>query len=182
MNKILEKLRVFKRKYFIIRYGLKSVHSTFIASAHCTISKDFKAGPYSYVGPGCFIYPNVTIGKYTMLANNVKILGGDHYYKKAGTPIIFSGRDILKPTVIGDDVWIGAYSIIMAGVHIGDGAIVAAGSIVTKDVKPYTIVGGAPAKFIKMRFNEDEIKIHEAMLDIPFQRLSNKQILRPNDK
>ena len=104
--------------------------------------KDFNAGLYSYVGPNCLIYPHVKIGNFTMLANNVAIIGGDHNYHKPGVPIIFSGREIIRPTIIGDDVWIGAYSVIMAGVKIGNGAIIAAGSVVTKDVLPYSIVGG----------------------------------------
>jgi virginiamycin A acetyltransferase len=62
-------------------------------------------------------------------------------------------------TVIGNDVWIGYESIIMPGIHIGDGAIIAARSLVTKDVPPYTIVGGAPAKAIKKRFSDEVIKI-----------------------
>lgn len=64
-------LRIFKRRYYIYKYGLNDVDKTFIASASCSISKDFKAGAYSYVGPGSTIYPKVTIGKYTMLANDV---------------------------------------------------------------------------------------------------------------
>ena len=76
-----------------------------------------------------------------MLANDVHILGGDHSYDKAGVPIIFSGRGTLKETIIGDDVWIGAYSIIMSGVRIGNGAIIAAGSVISRDVPAYSIVG-----------------------------------------
>lgn len=178
----MELLRKMKRKAYIIMYGLKRVHPTFIACAHCSISKDFEAGPYSYAGPRCRIYPNVQIGKYTMLANDVKILGGDHCYNKVAVPMIFSGRSVLKRTVIGDDVWVGAYSLIMAGVKIDNGAIVAAGSVVTKDVAPYQIVGGAPAKFIKMRFSETEIKEHEAMLRKPYDEIPNKVILRAKDK
>jgi len=177
----MELLRKMKRKAFIIMYGLKRVHPTFIACAHCSISKDFEAGPYSYAGPRCRIYPNVQIGKYTMLANDVKILGGDHCYNKVAVPMIFSGRSVLKRTVIGDDVWVGAYSLIMAGVKIGNGAIVAAGSVVTKDVAPYQIVGGAPAKFIKMRFNDNEILLHEEMLKKPYEAMKDKTILRAND-
>ena len=59
---------------------------------------------------------------------------------------------------IGNDVWIGAKSIIMSGVKIGDGAIVAAGALVTKDVEPYSVVGGNPAKHLKYRFEEEQIK------------------------
>ena len=100
-----------------------------------------------------------------MLANDVRIMGGDHRYDIPGTPIIYSGRAELKPTTIGRDCWIGAYSIIMCGVNIGDGCIIAAGSVVTKDVEPYSIYGGVPAKKIKDRFNsEKEVAIHKQML------------------
>lgn len=124
----------------------------------------------------------MSIGKYTMLANDVHILGGDHNFEKVGIPIIFSGRGNMRETIIGDDVWIGAYSIIMSGVHIGNGAIVAAGSVISKDVAPYSIVGGNN-KLIRMRFDSQEnIQIHEVMLktspcDLP---KNVKQILRGN--
>jgi chloramphenicol O-acetyltransferase type B len=62
-------------------------------------------------------------------------------------------------TVIGNDVWIGTEAMIMAGVTVGDGAVIAARAVVTKDVAPYTIVGGNPAKLIKKRFSDDEIAI-----------------------
>ena len=61
-------------------------------------------------------------------------------------------------TVIGIDVWIGQYVTIIPGVKIGDGAIIAANSIVVKNVEPYTVYGGNPARFIKKRFNDDEIE------------------------
>lgn len=168
---MLEVLRILKRRFYQIKYGLRNVHKTFIACADCTISKDFKAGAYSYVGPGCTIYPKVTLGKYSMIANDVHILGGDHRFDIPDLPIIFSGRGFLKETVIGDDVWIGAYSVIMSGVHIGNGAIIAAGSVVSKDVPPYTVLGGVN-KVIKMRFNnQDDIDKHEAMLSLDYTSL-----------
>lgn len=88
-----------------------------------------------------------------MLANNVSIIGGDHNYGKVAVPIIFSGRGNFKRTIIGKDCWIGAHSIIMTGVKIEDGAIIAAGSVVTKDVEACSIYGGVPAKKIKDRFD-----------------------------
>lgn len=184
MRRIIELLRYSKRRYYIWRYGLRHVARTFIATGGCHIAKDLRAGEYSYVGPGSTVYPRVSIGKYTMLANNVHIVGGDHFYKKAGVPIIFSGRDELRPTVIGDDVWVGAFSVVMAGVHIGNGAIVAAGSVVTKDLAPYGIYGGIPAKLIKMRFTEEEIMKHEAMLAMSPSELPKDiiKVLRAKDK
>lgn len=179
---MINTLRFFKRQFFIKKYGLQYVHKTFIASPHCHISKDFKAGAYSYVGPNSTIYPKVSIGKYTMLANDVHILGGDHRYDKVGTPIIFSGRGNLRETIIGDDVWIGAHSLIMAGVHIGNGAIVAAGSVISKDVAPYAIVGGQN-HFIKMRFDKTgDIEKHEAMLKLSPSEIPDniRKILRGN--
>ena len=59
---------------------------------------------------------------------------------------------------IKNDVWIGAFSIILSGITLGNGCVIAAGSVVTKDVKPYTIVGGAPAKFLRSRFNKKQSK------------------------
>lgn len=154
-------------KMFILRqiYGLRNVHKTFYMVGKSEISKDLIAGCYTYIGPKCEIYANVKIGDYTMLASEVKIIGGDHKYDNPNRPMIFSGRDIIKVTNIGKDVWVGSRSIILAGVNIGDGAIIAAGSVISKDVEPYTIVGGVPAKFIKNRFeNQEDISIHKLML------------------
>ncbi len=152
---------------FLIRkkYRLSAVHETFYLGGRSKISKDFIADEYSYAGPQCLIYPKVRIGAYSLLANNVSIIGGDHIYKNPGIPIIFSGREKIKETIIGKDVWVGAFSIILCGVRIGDGAIIAAGSVVTKDVDAFCIYGGIPAKKIKDRFkNADELKIHSEML------------------
>lgn len=164
---IQEKLRQYKRRYCQWRYGLKHVAKTFYPAKGSSIAKDLTAGDYSYIGTGSKIYPKVKLGRYTMIANDVMIMGSDHYFKDASLPTIFSGREELKETIIGDDVWVGARSIIMTGIKIGNGAIVAAGSVVTKDVEPYSIVAGVPAKKIKMRFTPEEIDIHEAMLKQP---------------
>ena len=167
-RRIINKLKQYKRRYYIWRLGLKHVDRTFLANKGASISKDFRAGAYSYVGGHSTICPKVTIGNFTMLAHDVMILGGDHNYKVAGFPTVFAGRDETRPTNIGDDVWVGAGSIIMAGVTIGDGAIIAAGSVVTKDVAPYCIYGGTPAKKIKDRFTEEEKQKHIAMLKNPW--------------
>jgi acetyltransferase-like isoleucine patch superfamily enzyme len=83
-------------------------------------------------------------------------MGEDHRFDISGVPTIFSGRPILLNTVIGKDVWIGANSFIRCGISIGDFAIVAAGSVVTRDVEDFAVVGGVPAKKIKLRFDTEE--------------------------
>ena len=169
---------LFIRKF----YNLKNVDKTFFMGWRCKISNDLVAGPYVFIAKDCIIYPNVKIGDYTMLAPSVKIIGGDHNIDKIGIPMIFSGREELRETVIGKDVWIGANSIIFTGVKIGNGAIIAAGSVVTKDVEPYNIAGGVPAKFLRIRFNNNsDIEKHEEMLsknykdlDFGFHMLTSK--------
>jgi Acetyltransferase (isoleucine patch superfamily) len=167
MNKIVLKefLKSLRMAFLRKKYGLKSVHKTFYMGNNCHVFSDLKAGAFSYVGTGSVLYPKVQIGNYSMIAGDVRILGGDHTFDTPGMPIIFSKRGIIKSTVIGDDVWIGANSIIMTGVKIGDGAIVAAGSVVTKDIQSYSIVGGVPAVEIKKRFNDTEIIVHKQMLE-----------------
>lgn len=98
------------------------------------ISQDFIIGDHSFMGYGCEIGTKVVAGDYVMFAPKVKIIGDDHRYDIPAIPMIYSGRPELKKTIIGSDVWIGHSAIIMAGARIGNGAIVAAGSVVTHDV------------------------------------------------
>lgn len=83
----------------------------------------------------------VHIGNRCAISWDVTIMDNDIHYIDA--------NDNSKPIYIGDDVWIGCHSLILKGVHIGDGAVIAAGSVVTKDVPSYSVVGGNPAKVIK---------------------------------
>lgn len=111
-------------------------------------------------------FGHISIGNYCSIANNCYfICGGEHDLSKLSTfPFSFfceGKRDSVSkgPIVIDDDVWIGFSSIILSGVHIGQGSVVAAGSVVTKDVPPYAIVGGNPAKVIRYRFAPEIIQI-----------------------
>ena len=157
MKVIIRKIgRKVKAWYYRTKYKLKEVDKTVYFGGPSSISRDLCAERYVYIGPGCEIHPNVRIGAFTMLANNVSIIGGDHKYDVIGKPVILTGRDIIKETIIGSDCWIGAHSIIMSGVSIADGCIIAAGAVVTKDTDPYCIYGGVPAKKIKSRFATKE--------------------------
>ena len=95
----------------------------------------------------------VTIGDRTLLGYRCQILSTNHKIPKNRAEIFSAGHDKLR-VVIGKDVWIGANAIILPGVTIGEGAVIAAGSIVTKNVDSFSIVGGVPAKLIRER--EDE--------------------------
>ena len=152
--------RALRRLFWRTRLRLRYVHPTFLAGGYSKIHRDFVAGAYSYVGPGCDIGPGVAIGAYSMLGPGVRVVGNDHVFNIPGSAIIFSGRPSFKETVFGADVWVGAGATVIAGVHIGDGAVVAAGSVVTRDVEPLLIVGGVPAKPIRKRFPDlaDEAK------------------------
>jgi len=106
-------------------------------------------GDNFYVNAHCHILGEITFGDNVLIAPKVIIWGRDHCYKR--DQLMNKQPYNRKPIKIGNDVWIGACAIVLKGVTIGDGAIVAAGAVVTKDVEPYTIVAGNPAKMIKRR-------------------------------
>lgn len=148
--------------------GLTQVHPTFYMARGCSVSRDLVALEYSFLNIGCILGPKVQLGRYVMLGPYVAIIGNDHVTSKPGVPIIFSGRPSFLPTVIEDDAWVGFGAIIMAGVRIGRGAIIGAGSVVTKSVPPYEIHAGVPAKKIGERFTDRADRLrHDAVLDGP---------------
>lgn len=157
--------RSLRMKWRRWRYGVKQVHHTAYLAEGCRISPDLVAHEFSYIGPECIVGPRVELGAYSMLGPRVAIVGADHVFDQPGVPIIFSGRPELKPTVIERDAWVGCGSVLMAGVRIGCGAIIAAGAVVTKDVAPYEIVGGVPARKISDRFDTAAAReTHDRML------------------
>jgi acetyltransferase-like isoleucine patch superfamily enzyme len=92
----------------------------------------------------------ITVGNNVMIAHGSQIISAGHRITDAGESMRFSGLDI-APIVIEDDVWIGAGAIVLPGVTIGKGSVVAAGAVVTKDVEPDSIVAGIPAALIRKR-------------------------------
>ncbi|GAB7027938.1 CatB-related O-acetyltransferase [Geotalea toluenoxydans] len=148
------------------KFGYSNTINDFVAL------KNVDLGDFTYIASGTKIN-NAILGKFCSIGPDILIGLGKH---PANTfvsthPIFFStlgqAQEVLcdrdyfdefAPVAIGNDVWIGARAIILDGVTIGDGAIIAAGSLVTKDVPPYAIVGGVPAKVIKFRFEVEEIE------------------------
>ena len=121
--------RIFRRlrnRYHRWRYHLKHVHPTTYVTPGSHISCDLVAHEYGFIAEGCTIGPKVELGQYVQLACGVSIVGADHRFDLPGVPMIFSGRPQLPPTIIESDVWIGVNAVIMAGVRIGRGSIVAA--------------------------------------------------------
>lgn len=102
---------------------------------------------------------DLKIGKFCSISDNVTIfLGGEHEVNTISSyPFTLKNHYSKGDVIIGNDVWIGEYTTILSGVTIGDGAVIGANSLVTKDVEPYAIVGGSPAKFIKYRFDKEII-------------------------
>ena len=150
-----------------------------IAVGDYTIYNDFVANPVLFEKNNVlYHYPihreKLIIGKFCSIACGTKFLFNcaNHTLKSLSTytfPLFYEEWELEKSNittawdnkgdiVIGNDVWIGYEAVIMAGVHIGDGAIIAARAVVTKDVPPYTIVGGTPAKEIRKRFDAEVIQ------------------------
>lgn len=137
-----------------------------------------RIGYGSYIGERSCL--NAVIGRYCSISSDVKTISGIHpttdfvsthpcfFSTKKQAGFTYVSNDCFTENIfvdteqhlveIGNDVWIGSNVLIMPGIHIGDGAVVAAGAVVTKDVEPYSIVGGVPAKVIKRRFSDEQIK------------------------
>lgn len=157
-----------------------------VFEGHNTLMKNVVVAN-SYIGEGTYINDSshifdCKIGRYCSIADNVYTILGQHpvdkftsmypaFYYDTTSQLSFSfhkGKPLYNckrlpkgessyNIIIGNDVWIGSHVLILGGVKIGDGAVLAAGSVVTKDVEPYSIVGGVPAKIIKYRFSKDVI-------------------------
>ena len=127
-------------------------------------------GRYSYVSRNCFV-TDATIGSFTSIAADCYIGGTPHTMEWVSTsPVFHKWGNVLKRnfshhefdifirTMIGSDVWIGTGAMIRAGVTIGDGAVIGMGSVLTKDVGPYEIWAGNPARFIRKRFDDETVE------------------------
>ena len=136
-----------------------------------------------YIGKGCTVEVDGAIGRGTLIGNRVGIVGRhDHDFSAIGVPIRHSpwigarqggSPDVSSTVAIGQDCWIGYGAIVLSGVSIGDGAIVAAGSVVTHDVAEYAIVAGNPASDIGARLPDDKIREHADRIDAWYRRWSD---------
>lgn len=158
---------------------------------HCVIEKgvsiraeSFALGDYSYIRSGTTIEGAwVQIGKFCMISNNAAIVANNHRVHRLSTyemhHKLLGGRaeeDIVRGRVeLGHNVWVGTHAVILPGVYIGHGAVIGAGSVVTKDVPPFAIAVGSPAQIQRWRFPEDQI---EALLSVEWWDWPEEKIRR----
>ena len=174
---ILKKVRnyllrkIYYRRYQIGKGFYSGIRVRIWARKTVIIGENF------YIGRDSFIESDVVIGDNVIWANRVALVGKyDHHYQQVGVPISLASRirdknytwlGLDSLTVIEDDVWVGYGSTIISGIKIGTGSIIATGSLVTKDVEPYSIYGGVPAVKLKDRFaTKDDLAEHIRLINL----------------
>lgn len=143
-----------------VRFGFASrkaafatVGNGFYCASRLWISRGVRVsiGRWTYIGRSCHIGTDVTIGDSVLIASNVAFVGGDHEFSSLSEPIRLQGRGKRRGVRIADDVWIGHGSIILDGINIGSGAVIGAGSVVTRDIPSHAISVGNPARTVRFR-------------------------------
>jgi len=138
----------------LLRRFLKACGNDIKVGNHVAFGRgtDVEIGDHVQINEGSKIR-NTIIGNYVLIAPEVMILNLGHTTTFTDVPMLLQPKRSYPPTIIENDVWIGARALILPGIRIGRGAIVAAGAVVTKDVPAMTVVGGNPAKIIKQRLH-----------------------------
>ncbi len=152
------------QRAMVRRYQRRHFGAFGAGSSYDPITSSIQRHDQIYVGRGVFIGRNATIstsrpvviGDDTAIGPLLCVQAGDHDFETVGALNSRPGQGRGGPVTIGRNVWVGARVTVLKGVTIGDGAVVAAGSVVTRDVRPYTVVAGVPARFVRERFLDDE--------------------------
>jgi chloramphenicol O-acetyltransferase type B len=153
----------FKVRHTFVKYG-RDVHIQWNVEIFSP-NKNVIIGNGVGINSGTVIISDLVVGNDVLIAPRCGFINrGEHTYDVCGQTIFSGPRARSEIIVIKDDVWIGYGSTILGGITIGEGSVVAAGSIVVNDVPEYSIVAGNPAKLIKIRFTKEEIITHKEML------------------
>lgn len=207
ISSIVKKLSFLKRIYYHLPFFIQAKISEIVFKPEFAKDVIKSKGIKTYYGKCSFgtgtriagnsIFANVTVGNYTVFAEGFRTLAFRHDYEAFSInselpnliPNIkkrYHSLEEIQPrisnydqTIIGNDVWIGEYVTVRGGITIGDGAVIAARSVVTHDVPAFAIVGGVPAHFIKWRFDEEKI---ELMKKIKWWNWSKEKICENYEK
>lgn len=136
---------------FCARHMLTSCGENVNVERHARFGRGVTLGDRSGIGINASIGEQTHIGSDVMMGPDCVIYTRNHRFDRLDIPMREQGYGPVEPVVIGDDCWIGGRVTILPGVHIGNGAVIAAGAVVTKDVPPYAVVGGVPARVIRNR-------------------------------
>lgn len=157
-------IRRFLNAILQMRNGIAEMGEGFQLGIGTRIPAGSRLGKYAYIGKGFSAPSPVCVGDLCMISTNVTLVGNDHGTDRPDLPIRLDFRWAHNITVFEGDVWIGHGAIIRSGIRVGRGAVIAAGAVVTKDVEPYTIVGGNPARIIRKRFDDDTVRSHDRLV------------------
>jgi acetyltransferase-like isoleucine patch superfamily enzyme len=185
-NCFLKVIRIFRNRIGLLSAIRKNVTTgkNIHVGSGSVIEAPFclEIGDNVYIGKYCTIECDGYIGNNVLIANNVGLIGRyDHDFSMVGVPVRqspwignleYEGQGKGLKIDIEDDVWIGYGSIILTGIRIGKGSIIAAGSVVNQDIPPYAIAAGNPARVKKYRFTQAQITEHEQRLNQNSPRLS----------
>lgn len=175
---IISKINRFFHRFIvmpIIRHSFGYCGKNVIIGTKCKFSgiENIEVGNHVVIGMEAMLMTTrakVIVGDYVFFAPKVSVVTGDHRYDLIGKYMLNVQdkdkriEDDQDVTFEGDN-WIGTGVIILKGVTVGKGSIVAAGSVVTKSIPPYSIAAGVPARIVKKRFSDEQIKLHESMLE-----------------
>tara|TARA_A100000171_G_C2140621_1_gene155885 strand:- start:30353 stop:30898 length:546 start_codon:yes stop_codon:yes gene_type:complete len=126
-------------------------NSKFENGVYISDARKLQIGNYVRINEHVFLQGEISIGNYVMIAPYTAIYTNAHEHRDSTTPMVQQGDTATQKVTIGNNVWLGRNVVVLPGITVGEGAIVGANSVVTKDVAPFTVVGGVPAKLIKNR-------------------------------
>lgn len=177
--RISGRLTTFYWRFFMAKMGSEV---TIYPGSTFANARDISIGHHVFIHTGAHFYTSgskITIGNYVLIGKHCSMLAANRDYSNWQQPMYFGTDYVKKPITVMDDVWIGERVIITAGVTIGRGAVIAAGSIVTRDVPGYAIVAGVPARLIKFRFDKTTRKMAES---IDLETFKNRKKQRKETK
>jgi len=143
----------YRVRRFLVKRIIKKCGEKIIIKDHCYFGNGARltVGDRTQLGQNAQLGGEIILGNDILMGPDIVIMATSHNFDRIDIPINQQGADKEKPVIIGNDVWLGTRSVIMPGVKIGNHCIVASGAVVTKSFEDYSIIGGVPAKLIKMR-------------------------------